>query len=78
MILSHGYQEIEIFSPERPDEALTQGIRLRALWRGFQHCEPQVPDAVVEMGRENTIPIMDKEAVAVIRRDRFTQLLQCP
>jgi hypothetical protein len=33
---------------------------------------------LVELGREDAIAIMDEKTVAMVRRDSFTQLLQCP
>jgi hypothetical protein len=35
-------------------------------------------DALVELPGENTIPVMDEEAIGVIGRDGFPQLLQAP
>jgi len=32
----------------------------------------------IELGRENAITVMDEKAVAMIRWDGFSQLLQCP
>ena len=35
-------------------------------------------NGLIELRRENAIAIMDEKTVAVVRRDGFTQLLQCP
>jgi hypothetical protein len=37
-----------------------------------------VPYALIELVGEDTIAVMDQEAVAIVSRDRFTQLLQRP
>jgi hypothetical protein len=33
---------------------------------------------LVELGRENTIAVMDEKTVVMVRGDGFSQLLQCP
>jgi hypothetical protein len=70
--------EIQAFPPRRANEPLTEGIRLRTLGRGFQHFESRVAYAVVERRREDSVSIMDEEAIRVVRWNRFTQLQQRP
>ena len=78
MLCRAGNQVIHAFPTQRTEEAFADRIRLRALWRSFQYCKSQVPDVAIEVLGENTIPIMDEEAVGVIGRDGFAELLQCP
>ena len=78
MLCREGNQVIHTFSPQRTEESFADRIGLRVLWWGFQHREPQVPDALVELPGENIIPVMDEEAIGVISWDGFAQLLQCP
>jgi hypothetical protein len=37
-----------------------------------------IPDTLVNFFGENRIPVMDQEAIGVIGRNRFAQLLQRP
>ena len=74
MVCREGNQVIHAFPPQRADEPLAEGIRLRALGRGFEDPEPQVTNVLVEVLRENAIPVMEEETVAMVRRERFAQL----
>jgi hypothetical protein len=70
--------EIQAFPPQRTDEPLAEGIRLRTLGWGFQHPKSQVAYAVVRQCREDRVSVVDKETIGVVRWNRFTQLLQRP
>jgi ribosomal protein S27AE len=37
-----------------------------------------VSNGAVELWRENAIAVMDEKTAAMVRRDGFSQLLQCP
>src|SRR2546427_1085604 len=69
---------VQAFAPQRTDEPFAQRVRLRTLWWRFEHTHHQVTDALIELLREDAIPSMDEEAVAMISRDRFAQLLHRP
>ena len=70
--------EIQALPPQRADESFAEGIGLRTLGWGFEHREPQMADAVVELGREDAIAVMHEEAIAMVHWDRLTQLLERP
>jgi hypothetical protein len=57
---------------------LWSGLGLRTPYGGLEHPQPQVPYTLVELLREDGIPVMDEEAVAMVTRDGFAELLQCP
>ena len=63
---------------QRADEPLADGVGLRALWRCFQDPQPQMAHLLIELWGEDAVPIMDQEAVGVVRWDRVAQLLQGP
>src|SRR5215831_1952314 len=78
VVLCEGKHEVYTLSPQRAEKPLADGIRLRTgRWR-FQHPEPEVVGALVELRGENAVPIMQQKAIGVVSRDRFTQLLQRP
>ena len=78
MVRSKRDHKVEAFPPERAQQSLAAGIRLRTLGWGFQHPQPQVSYALVELQGENAVPVKQQETIAVVRWDGFTQLLECP
>src|SRR5207249_1811752 len=78
MLLTQRNEEIETFSPQRANEPLAQGIRLRALWRRFENPKPQVAYALVKLGSEDAIAIMHQESVGVVSGNRFAKLQEGP
>ena len=78
VVFGAGNHIIQALPPQRTDKPLAQGIRLRALWRRFEHTYPQVTDALVKLLRENTVAVMEQETVGVVGGHRFAQLLECP
>ena len=78
VILGQRNHTIEAFSSQRAQQPFTERVGLRTLGRGFHDPEPEVLYAAIELRREDAIAIMDEEAVAMVRWDRFAQLLQCP
>jgi len=76
--LCDGDHDGETRAPQRADEPLTQGMGVRALWRRCEALEPQRADALIKVLRANALPVMEEETVAMLRRDRFTPLLQRP
>jgi hypothetical protein len=51
---------------------------LRTALRGFQDSETQVPHLLIELLGENAVAVMDQKTVAMVGRQRFTQLLDRP
>src|SRR5215813_11201751 len=78
MILCQWDHQVQTLASQRPDEALTDRIRYGCPHWCLEDCEAQMTNALVESVRENAITVMDEEAIAVIRRYRFAQLLQGP
>ena len=78
MVFCERDDENQALPPQRADEPFAEGVRLWTLGWCFQHLEPQMAYAVVELGREDTIAVMHEEAIAMVRWDRLTQLLECP
>src|SRR5262249_36082098 len=66
VVLGKGDQKVQAFTPERPQEPLTQGIRLGTPHRCFQDPEPQVPHLLIKLLGEDTVSVMDEEAIAVV------------
>jgi hypothetical protein len=64
--------------PQRPQYPFTDGIGLWTVRWGLQHVQAQVADAPVQGLGEDAVTVMDEEAVPMIRRERFPQLLQGP
>ncbi len=71
-------EEVEAFSAERTDHTFTDTVSLGASRRCSEYSQPQVRHRLVELGREDAIAIMDEKTVAMVRRDGFPQLLECP
>jgi len=78
VVFRQGNHAVQALPPERADEPLAERIGLGILGWSSQHLESQVVDTAVELCREDAIPVMEEETVAMVRRDRFAQLLQRP
>ena len=78
VVCRQGNQVIQAFSPQRAQQPLAERVRLGTLGWRFQDPESEVLYAAVKLRREDAIAIMDEEAIAMVRWDRFAQLLQCP
>ena len=60
------------------DDPFTEAVSLEtSRWR-FEYTQSPVCNGSVELGRENTIAVMDEKTVVMVRGDGFSQLLQCP
>jgi hypothetical protein len=73
-----GNQVIQAFPSQCANEPFTKGVCLRTSWWRFQHPQPEVVDRLVKLRGENAITVMDEEAIGMVRRDRFAQLLERP
>jgi len=78
VVLRQREQKIYTLPPECPHESLTERICLRTVRGRFEYLELEIPHAPIKLVRENTIPVMEEEAIGVVSRERFTQLLQRP
>src|SRR5215467_4928715 len=78
MVCGEWNQKVHALSPQGADEPLAEGIGLRRPDRRLAHPHPQVADALVQLLREDTITIMNQEAVGMVSGNRFAQLLQGP
>jgi hypothetical protein len=78
MVYSQWNHKVQTFPPQRADEPLAEGIGLRALrWR-FEDSQAQVTNTLVKLRGENAVPVVQEKTVAMMRRDRFAQLLERP
>ena len=78
MVFSQWDHEVKAFSAERTDDPFTEAVSLgTSRWR-FEYAQSPVCNGSVELGRENTIAVMDEKTVVMVRVDGFSQLLQCP
>jgi hypothetical protein len=51
---------------------------LGTLWWGFHDAQTQVAYALVELRRENAVRVMEQEAIGMLGRNSFAQLLERP
>ena len=78
MVYSQWNHKVQALPPQRADEPLAEGIRLRALRRRFEHLQAQVTYMLVKLRGENAVPVMDQKTVAMVGWQRFAQLLERP
>ena len=71
-------EEVEAFSAERADHTFTEAVGLRTSRRCPEYSQSHVRDRSVELGRKDSIAIVDEERVTMVRGDGFPQLLQRP
>src|SRR5215471_18785723 len=71
-------QEIQTFATKAPAQSLAHGVRLGGSHRRPQNSHPQVRQTVVDFLCEDAIAIVDGEAIEMIARQRFPELLQRP
>src|SRR5215472_17416627 len=73
-----GKQEVETFATEAAAQSLAYRVRLWSPhWRS-QNPYAQIPKTLVDLLSEDTVPIVDDEAIGMITRHRFPELLQRP
>jgi len=78
MVYGQWNHKVHTFLPQRAAEPLTEGIGLETLrWR-FEDSRAYVTDILVKLRGENTIPVVQKKTVAMVRWERFAQLLKRP
>ena len=78
MGLRHRNKPVEAFSTYGADHSFAYRVRLRCPRRRFQHAQAQRLDRFVQAFREDTVPVVNQIAVAVLVPDYLPQLLQSP
>jgi hypothetical protein len=78
VVLGERDQHVQLCPSSRVQEPLTEGVGLRTLGWGFQEPHPQVAYTLIELRGEETVSVMDQEAIRVIRWDGFAQRLPRP
>ena len=58
--------EVQTFLPERPKEPFTDRVGLRSPGRRLQYAQAQVAYGLVQSLGEDTIAIVDQEAIGMI------------
>ena len=78
MALVEGDQEVQTLATKAAAQSLAYGVRLRGSYRCPQNPYSQTGKTLVNRLREDAIPIVDDEAVGMVARQRFPELLQAP
>ena len=70
--------KVQTLSPQSPDDPFADRIGYgRPYWR-FDHVQPHVTYGLVNVFGEDGMPVMDENAVYVVSRNGFAELLQGP
>src|SRR5215472_4724297 len=72
------HQEIKTFATKAPAHPLAHRVGLRGSHGRRQNSHPQVRQTLVDLLSEEAVAIVDQEAVEMIARQRFPELLQRP
>ena len=78
MALVEWNQEVETFATKAATQSLAHRVRLWGPHRRTQNLYTQVCKTLVDICREDAVTIVDDEAVRMIARQRFPELLQRP
>src|SRR5215469_6776205 len=78
MALVEWNQEVETFATKAATQSLAHRVRLWGPHRRTQNLYTQICKTLVDICREDAVTIVDDEAVRMIARQRFPELLQCP
>jgi len=78
MELCQRNHHVQACLPECSQYPFAEGIGLRPLRWCFEYPQAQMAYLLIELLREDAIAVMEQEAVAVVRWDRFAQLLERP
>ena len=71
-------QEVETFATKAAAESFAHRVRLWGSQRRPQNPYPKVCKTSVDIHREYAVAIVDDEAVGMVARQRFPELLQRP
>src|SRR5271170_7317197 len=69
---------IEALPPQSPDQPFAKRVRLRTMHRRGDHLEAKVRQRSVQLGRKDPVVVVYDEAILVVGRDSFSQLLKRP
>jgi hypothetical protein len=75
VVFRQGNQVVQAFPPQCAQEPLTERIGLGTPRRCFQDPETQVPYLLIELLREDGIPIMNQKLIVMVSWNRFSKLL---
>jgi hypothetical protein len=75
VVFRQGDHQVHTLPPQRAQEVLTERIGLGTPRRCFQDSETQVPHLLIELLREDAVPVMDQETAGMVSWDRFAKLL---
>ena len=78
MAFVEGNQEVETLATKATAQPLAYRVRLRGAHRRPQNSYTQVRETLVDFRSEDAIPIVNEEAVGMIARQGFPELLQAP
>lgn len=71
-------QKVETFATETAAQSLAHRVRFRGAHRRSQNPHPQIGKTLVDILREDAVAVVDEEAIRMITRQRFSELLQRP
>src|SRR5665213_1042347 len=71
-------QEVQAFSPNRPDQPFAECVRFRRSNRRLQNTDAKALQRRVQPSRENGIAVVDDVAVTVIECQELAELLGGP
>src|SRR5215831_14500417 len=71
-------QVVKTFATKAPAQSLAHRVGLGGSHRRPQNSHPQVRQTLVDLFSEEAVAIVDQEAVGMISRQRFPELLQRP
>lgn len=71
-------QEVQAFSPNRADQAFTEGIGLGCSNRRLQNTGAETLKLLVRHWRKDRIPVMDEKTVGMVVGQKLAELLRGP
>ena len=78
MPLAQGNYEVQTLAPHCSNDAFANGIRHRHSHWCFNHVQPHMTHALVNVFGEDSISVVDEHAIGVVSRYRFAELLHGP
>jgi hypothetical protein len=78
MQLGQGDQVVQTLAPQGPNDPLAKAIREGTPVGAFQDTQSQFSDRFIQIGRKDTVSIMNEVSVGMIRWDCFAKLLLRP
>ena len=78
MTFVEGNQEVQTFATKAPTHSLAHRVGFGRSHGRPQDSHPQVRETLVDVLSEDAVAIVDQEAVGMIARQRFPELLERP